>query len=231
LLVFDILPSTSDFCRERAEAGEPEMAVMARRQDRGRGKPGRAWVSVPGNLFLSVLLRPPGLARDLGLWALLSGVALAEVVEPLLPDPAALTLKWPNDLLLGGRKLAGVLIDSAGMEDRRLWLVIGIGLNLAAAPDVPGRAVASVADVAEAPAPEIVASSVLMRLDHWRRQDAASVRAAWLRRAPPLGAPMALEFCGDTIIGSFAGLAEDGSLLLLTDGRVRAFAAGEVSEG
>ncbi len=205
---------------------------MARLQERGRGSHGRQWVSIPGNLFLSVLLRPNGRARDGGLWSLLAGVAAAEAVEGLLPDRATLTLKWPNDLLLSGRKLAGILIDSAADSAGALeWLVIGVGMNLAAAPDVPGRETACLATVA---APENVAELVLARLAHWRalqaEQGFAPVREAWLARAAPVGAPMIFtERSAECVRGSFAGLAEDGSLRLRTGGLLREFAVGEVS--
>jgi BirA family biotin operon repressor/biotin-[acetyl-CoA-carboxylase] ligase len=234
LKVFESLDSTSDLCRSLAVAGEPEgLAVLARRQEKGRGRGGREWLSAPGNLFLSVLLRPRGPVREGGLWSLLAAVALAETVASLLPDPSVLTLKWPNDLLLEGRKLAGILLDSAGDASGGLaWLVIGFGLNLAAAPEVPNRAIASLAEVAMAPPPERVAEALLARLDHWRRvrliEGFAPVRAAWLSRAQPIGAPITLKLGGSDVGGSFAGLGDDGSLLLHAGGRVCAFAAGEI---
>jgi len=231
LKVFESLGSTSDLCRSLAVAGEPEgLAVLARRQERGRGRGGREWLSAPGNLFISVLLRPNSPLRDGGLWSLLAAVALADTVAPLLPDVSALTLKWPNDLLLNGRKLAGILLDSAADNSHKIdWLVIGFGLNLAAAPEVPGRAIAS---LKVATPPEEVAKALLARLDHWRclqlTEGFAPVRAAWLARAQPIGSPITLKRGGADIDGAFAGLAEDGSLLLQTVGRISAFAAGEI---
>src|SRR5262249_44954066 len=159
------LPSTSELCRALAEASEPEgAAALARRQTHGRGSRGRRWQAPPGNLSISVLLRPREPARDAGQWSLLASVALAEALSTVVPDPTRLTLKWPNDLLLDGRKLAGILVDSAADADARLaWLVIGIGVNLAAKPELPGRPAACIADVAPAPAPEEVAKVLLAR--------------------------------------------------------------------
>jgi BirA family biotin operon repressor/biotin-[acetyl-CoA-carboxylase] ligase len=234
LKIFENLESTSDLCRGLAIAGEPErLAVMARRQEKGRGRGGKTWLSAPGNLFLSVLLRPGGPVREGGLWSLLSAVALADAVAPLLTDASLLTVKWPNDLLLDGRKLAGILLDSAAdMSGKIDWLVIGFGLNLAAAPEVPGRAIASLGKVATPP--EEVAIKLLDRLDHWRRVRAvegfAPIRAAWMSHAHAIGAPIKIKLGGQDIAGKFAGLAEDGSLLLHTGGQMRAFAAGEIVE-
>lgn len=234
LQIHDVLGSTSDLCRARAAAGEPEgLAVLARQQTSGRGSRGRDWVSPPGNLYLSVLLRPAEPARDAAQWSLLAGVALAEAVAHHLPGSAALRLKWPNDLLLDGGKLAGILVDSAAAPDGTLdWLVIGIGVNLTVAPDLPGRAVARLADHAPPPLPERFAGAVLGRLAHWRRVRArdgfAAIRAAWLARAPGFGTPVKLRRGNRDVGGLFAGLGDDGSLLLDSGGCVQAFDAGEV---
>ncbi len=213
--------------------GEPAgLAVLARRQERGRGRGGRAWISTPGNLFLSVLLRPRGAMREAATWSLLAAVALADTLAPLLPHGVSLTLKWPNDLLLNGRKVSGILLDSEANAAADIdWLVIGFGVNLAVAPTIPGRAVAALAEVMTPPEPEQVAQSLLARLDHWRavreREGLAPIRAAWLARAQPAGTSMSLKLGEQEIEGKFAGLSDDGSLLLETGGRVLAFAAGE----
>lgn len=233
LQVYEALGSTSDLCRTLAIAGEPgPLAILARRQTQGRGTRGREWVSPAGNLFLSVLLRSREQARDVGQWSLLAGVALAEALLPLLPDRAALRLKWPNDVLLAGAKLAGILVESSAKPDSTLdWLVIGIGVNLATAPELPDRRTAAVAQVATPPAAEDMARLVLARLSHWRRvrllEGFAPVRAAWLGHAPALGTQLTLRLGNRSVGGSFAGLGQDGSLLLATGGRVHAFAAGE----
>lgn len=204
LVVYDSLGSTSDLCRALARDGEPDgLAVMARSQSAGRGSKGRHWVSPPGNLYLSVLLRPPGPAREAGQWSLLAGVALAEAVAARLAPAADLALKWPNDLLLGGAKLAGVLIDSEAGPLGLDWLVIGIGVNIVSAPAVGDRATTCLAEHGAALEPEALAALVLERLGYWRavhaRAGFAAVRAAW----QPWGARLP----------GFAGLSPSGALL------------------
>ncbi len=236
-MVHPSLASTADRCRTLAEAGEPEgLAILALQQTAGRGTRGRAWAGAAGNLALSVLLRPRGKARDAAQWSLLAGVALAEALSLHLPDPAALALKWPNDVLLHGRKLAGILAESAAGADGGLsWLSLGFGANLAVAPDVPGRPTACLADDAPPPGPETLAWQVLDALARWCDVRAtggfAPVRAAFLARAPAPGTCLTLRLGSRTLGGAFAGLGDDGSLLLRTDGRVHAFAAGEVTIG
>lgn len=232
LRVHESLGSTTDPLLRLAAAGEPEgLAILALRQTAGRGRDGRVWDSPAGNLYVSALLRPGGPARDVGQWALLSAVALHDALLPWLPAGARLTAKWPNDLLLDGAKVAGILTDSAtdstgGVE----WIIFGMGANLAAAPDVPGRATACLAQGgAPAPEPQVVAAALLRAIDHWRGMLAAegfgAVRAAWMKRGPDLGQNLVMR---DGRSGAYAGLAEDGSLLLAGEGRVHALSSGEI---
>ena len=164
---FETLASTSDLLIQLANAGEPAgLALLAHRQTAGRGSRGRAWTSPAGNLALSVLLRPTGPASHAGQWALLAAVALGDALRLHAPD-AALSLKWPNDVLLDGRKLGGILIDGAAAPNGGLlWLVIGFGANLGAAPEVADRVAAGLGSAAT---PAQVAATLLDRLDHWRR--------------------------------------------------------------
>lgn len=234
LEIHDELPSTSDLVRSRAEAGEPAgLAVLARRQTQGRGSRGRDWSTPTGNLAISILLRPRLAVRDAACMSLLAGVALAEAVEEILPPGPVLALKWPNDLLLDGRKLAGILLEShadgqGGVE----WIIPGIGVNLAHAPQLPDRIAARLADHMPPPSPEDFAPLLLDRLSHWcavlHEHGFAPVRPAWLARAQPPGSPMSLKIGADALHGTFAGLGEDGSLLLQQDGALRRFATGEV---
>jgi BirA family biotin operon repressor/biotin-[acetyl-CoA-carboxylase] ligase len=236
LEVFADLPSTAEQCRRLAEAGEPGgLAILAHRQTAGRGTRGRSWESVDGNLFLSVLLRPDGSAREAGQWSLLAGVAVAAALARSLPEPAALGLKWPNDVLLHGRKLGGILVESVADGGTISWLSVGIGVNLAAAPAVPGRETACLADVVAPPSPETAAAGILDEMAYWsdvrRREGFAPVRAAFLERAPARGTKLTLRHGARILEGAFAGLGADGSLLVETDGHVHAFAAGEVTIG
>lgn len=232
LRVEDSLASTSDLLLRLAAAGEPEgLAVLARRQTAGRGREGRGWSSPDGNLFVSVLLRPGGPAREAAGYALLGAVALAETLDAFLPDPAALRLKWPNDLLLGDAKIAGMLCESAADADGGLdFLVIGLGANLAVAPELPDRPTARLPVPA---APEAVAIRLLHRIEAWRGRLAveglAPLVAAWMARGPEMGARLTLRAGAAVTAGLYLGLDADGALLLEVDGRVRRCVAGEIA--
>lgn len=235
LEVHESLPSTVDLCRARAEAGEADgLAILALRQSAGKGTHGRSWADCPGNLALSVLWRPGGPAAAVGCWGLLAGVAVAEALATFLPLEAPLALKWPNDVLLGGGKIVGILVESAtAAEDALAWLSFGIGVNLAAAPEVPGRRTACLAAYGAPPSPQQAAGVVLAALARWRdrmvREGFAPVRDAFLQRAPRPGTRLSLRRGAENIVGRFAGLDTGGALLLHTSQGLRAFAAGEVT--
>jgi BirA family biotin operon repressor/biotin-[acetyl-CoA-carboxylase] ligase len=230
LEVHETLPSTSDLVAARPASGEAEgLAVLAHAQTQGRGRAGRVWQSPAGNLAVSVLLRPREPARRAGEWPLLVGLAIADALAPLLPDTVSLALKWPNDVLLNGRKLAGVLIESTLDATGHVEaMVVGIGVNLTAAPALPDRPTAALGDWAAPSSPEAAAERILAAIAQRRAQRAAEgfapIRAAWLARAHPIGT--ALQAAG--VVGRFAGLAEDGALLLQAGEVTHRITAGDV---
>jgi len=179
----------------------------------GRGRQGRAWVSPQGNFYGSTLVElrpadPP--AQTL---SLVAGLALIEAVDAAVPAQP-LMLKWPNDLLLSVRKLAGNLLERSG--DR---VVIGLGVNLASAPDVPGRLSASLSAriTPDAFAP-LLAGSFERLLKLWRESAPELVAQAWLARAHPIGTPLAVHSSADErISGRFDGIEADGALRLRLD--------------
>lgn len=190
--------------------------LVALNQVAGRGRQGRRWVSAPGNFFGSTLVElragdPP--AQSLSLAA---GLALIEAVDAALPAQP-LMLKWPNDLLLLGRKLAGILLERSG--DR---VAVGFGVNLAAAPELKERQGAAlngkVTPQAFAP---LLAAGVARLLDLWRTAEPNLLTQAWLARAHPLGTQLTVHTSADEIVtGRFDGMEPDGALRLRRDGGV-----------
>ncbi len=227
--------STSDDCVARAKAGEPAgLAVLAHWQTAGRGSRGRSWVAPVGNLNLSVLLRPELPAAQAGVFALLAGLAAAEAVQNFLPFGSQPLLKWPNDVLLDNAKLGGVLIDAAPNGQRLDWLVIGIGLNLAAAPEIIGRATTTLSAHGGCATAEAAASAVLRRLGHWLdilgTAGIAPVHEAWLAHAHPIGTELAITGA-TTARGRFAGLSPASELLLADGNTITRINTGDVLLG
>lgn len=231
LEIHDALPSTSDRAIALAQTGAPPWtAVLAREQTAGRGRRGRCWLGGPGNLFLSVVL-DPRTVRPVTAWSFVAAVATADALAPLLQDPRLLRLKWPNDLLLDGAKLGGILIEAA---DDGAWAVAGIGVNLHSAPKLMERpTIALSAHVTTVPEAEDLARMIVQRLQAWAQvlagEGLAPVLAVWQRYAVAAGTAMSVRLGQETLQGSFLGLGTDGALLLrMKDGGVRSIVAGEV---
>ncbi|MBO1325845.1 biotin--[acetyl-CoA-carboxylase] ligase [Acetobacter sp. TBRC 12305] len=228
----DELPSTSDYCLQKARAGETAgLAVLARRQTRGRGSRGRQWQDAGQSLALSALLDANMAGSEsLGGWPFAASMAFFEGLAASVPAARArLAIKWPNDILLDGAKLGGILIERDGAN-----VVIGLGANLAAAPGLAeiGRRTACLAQCGDVPEVENVARAVLTQLSIWcaiwREQGFAPLRAAWLDRAHPIGTPLVVKGGSTYEEGRFAGLTADGRLMLDTDGGMKIIATGEI---
>ena len=214
---------------ERVAEGE---WLVADRQTAGRGRQGRDWLGGAGNFMGSTVVRLAPHDPPAPTLALLAGLALYETVSPLLADPSALSLKWPNDLLIGRAKLAGILLEREGDA-----VIVGIGVNLAAAPQVEGRE--TIACTALGPAPdrdgfaEALAAAFDRELERWRTVGTEPLLRRWQAAAHPLGTQLTVhEPYGTIASGTFAGLGPDGTLQLrLEDGTVRPIHAGDVSLG
>lgn len=188
---------------------------------------GRQWQMPEGNLAMSGLIRPqPGEGNPAELGFVMA-LALHDVLADHL-DTARLELKWPNDVNLDGAKLSGILLEREGDV-----LVLGVGVNVAAAPQLPDRATISLADVgvfvAAADVAERLAAAFAARRADWRAGGFAAVRDAWLARAHSVGTPLWVTSGEGRIAGTFAGLGADGALLLDgADGARHVIHAGDV---
>lgn len=234
VFVSDQLDSTNEEALRRIAAGTAEHgdAIMARTQTAGRGRRGRRWHSPGGNLHMSLIVCPPGGAH-VGELAFVTALAVGDAVAGAIPEPAALRYKWPNDLLLGGRKLAGLLIEAGGTAMSPV-LVIGIGVNVEAAPSDTAFPAAALRDAGA----RIVADALVAPIceafagwyDRWLAEGFAPVRSAWLARAHGVGGPVEARMPDGTVHrGTFRGLDPSGALMLETDGgAMRTIAAGDV---
>ena len=186
---------------------------MALEQEAGRGRQGREWVSAAGNFDGSTLVElreddPP--AQTLSLAA---GLALIEALDVAAPGEP-LILKWPNDLMLGGKKLAGILLERSG--DR---VAVGFGVNLASVPALQDREAAALSSglTPQAFAP-LLAGSFARLLDLWRKSESSALIRAWEHRAHHVGSKLSVHVAKDEILtGRFGGLDPDGALRLMRD--------------
>jgi BirA family biotin operon repressor/biotin-[acetyl-CoA-carboxylase] ligase len=233
---FEVISSTNDRARELAEedAGHGEV-VIAEAQTGGRGRRGRQWVSPPGlNVYLSAVLRPdlpPARAPEL---TLLASVAICDALRQA-NVPAE--IKWPNDLLVGGRKIAGILTELASEPERVNWVVIGLGVNVnATEADFPEelRPIATSVRIERGePAPRaLFVAACLTALEDWLDRHAeegfAPVRDAWRARNGVLGREVTVRSGDRDVVGTAQDIDEAGALLVRTAGGVERILSGDV---
>ncbi|MEJ2458605.1 MAG: biotin--[acetyl-CoA-carboxylase] ligase, partial [Novosphingobium sp.] len=181
------------------------------------------------NFMGSTVVRPGPGDPAASTLALMTGLAVHEALGAFVPGRSTLWLKWPNDLLLDGAKIAGILLEVAAGT-----VIVGIGVNLVFAPDIPGRAVAALADYGPAPDRDAFAEALAAAFDRelhrWRSVGLAPLLRRWQSAAHPVGTPLTVVPPGeDAFAGSFAGLSQDGNLQLdLADGTRRTIHAGDV---
>jgi len=232
-LNYETLGSTSAEALALARAGErTPFWVTARAQNAGRGRRGSTWTSPPGNLYATLLLSEPSTPPTAPQLSFVAALALHDAVAACAPALGpALKLKWPNDLLLGAAKLAGILIE--GEKASEFIVAIGIGVNCASHPtdtaypatDLPGAGALVTPEQLFA----ALAAAMQRRLVQWRGGEGfAEIRTDWLKRAAGLGQPLKVRLPEREMTGRFEGLDEAGRLLLGGEGAVTPVTAGEV---
>lgn len=235
MILLDSVGSTNDEAGRRAAEGAADGAVVwAKSQSGGRGRRGRSWYSPEGNLYCSVVLRPRlPLARAAEL-SLVAAVAVGDTVAGLVPAGRTVEHKWPNDVLVGGAKIAGILLEASGSAGSVDWVVLGCGINVARPPAEEGLVATCLIGERSVPVsvgPVLMA--LLENLRHWRaRWETAGVgpiREAWLARARGLGEEIVVRLPREELHGCFEGLDDAGALRLrLADGALRTISAGDV---
>lgn len=241
VLILDQVDSTNAEARRRGEAGElgPHW-IVARRQTAGRGRRGREWSSDSGNLFATLLMTTRKSPAEAAQVTFIAALAVAELLDAFA-RPGAVGIKWPNDVLLGGEKASGILVESGAHPSGGLWLAIGIGVNLAHHPLGTDRPATSLvkhlrSDITYPPPVEVAAEVLSQTFAAWRSRweqyGFQPILDAWTARTPDLHGPATARLTHETLEGVAEGVEPDGALRLrLPDGRLRLISAGDVFFG
>ena len=234
LVALESTESTSNEVEVRAQAGASEgLLVWARQQTKGRGRQGRHWESPSGNLYCSLLLRPEvetAKAAELGFVA---GVAVRDCVASLFSKEQTVRCKWPNDILVGQSKIAGILLE-ATVQERGTRVIVGIGVNLVNHPletSYPATDLRSQGAATADPARvlERLAGSLLRWREVWLTEGFGAIRRTWLEHAAGLGEDISVRLPDQTLVGKFESIDERGALeLLLPGGEMHIVTAGDV---
>lgn len=221
--------STNDEVKALCEAAEPgqKYIVSAKRQTGGRGRRGRRWVSLEGNLFVSFGLEIA--LKDLGQAIFVIGLSLLEAIKKIAPD-CDVSLKWPNDVLVNGRKVSGILLEKAAEN----YLVIGVGVNIGAAPQTENLLFPAISLKEAGIQTERIAflhefvNSFDRTLRKWKTGGFAPVKESWLKYAKNLGAGIIVHMEKEQKSGKFLSVDDNGVLLLGTESGIEKIYAGDI---
>jgi BirA family biotin operon repressor/biotin-[acetyl-CoA-carboxylase] ligase len=235
LKTFAVIDSTNEEAKRLAGAGEAgPIWISAARQTAGRGRRGRAWESPSGNLAATLMLRPGKTATECAQLSFVTAIAVCDMLAEFAPG-TEVRVKWPNDVLAAGRKICGILLESASQGgEAPSWLAIGVGVNLASHPPATELPATSLTALGIGPP---AADDALLHLaahfarwyEVWCGDGFPAIRDGWLARAAGLGGRIRARLSHEEASGVFEGIDESGALLLREHaGRVRAIPAGEV---
>lgn len=237
--LYDTIDSTNDEARRLTEGGETgPLWVRSLEQTKGRGRRGRTWLGEPGNLFttgLFTLTCGPAEAANL---SFIAALAVAEAIDPYV-NVGSVSLKWPNDVLIAGKKTSGILLES-WHGPYGFHLAVGIGVNVRTRPDGIDQPITCVADHLPVGQSQVSAEILFEALRHrfqawfdiWAQVGFAPIAQAWLARASGVGQPIIVRLPHETLQGHFHGLAPTGALQVVqANGAIIAVTAGDVFFG
>ncbi len=224
------LPSTQDYVKELAEEGLPEgLVIQSLEQRHGRGRHGRDWISPIGNLYMSILLRPDCSVSDAGQLSFVAAVALSAAMDTVLSGDHKKTLKWPNDILIDGKKVSGILIEKEGEA-----YALGMGVNILSAPQdaVFLKQFSGDNRLAIHPFRDTVLEKLGLYYTKWKEDGFASIREAWLAQAHGLNEAITVKAGDQQKEGIFKEIDDKGFLVIETqDGSTERLNSGEVFFG
>ena len=229
ILKFDELASTQDTAKEQAKAGAASgTVIVTKSQTAGRGRNGNVWDALTGNLLISILLRPNIEMAQAGQYSFMSAVALNRTLNEYLEEPHSILNKWPNDVLVDGKKIVGILLE---LEDDAL--IIGIGVNIASAPaDKICLHQVSRERVKAADFLNVFLANIHTVLEEYERDGFDGIREEWLDHAANLHQPITARLPQGSFDGVFEGLDTDGALRLrLANGEIKVIHSGEIFFG
>ena len=238
LLSYDVLDSTNLEAKRLAGGGASHGAVIwAKRQTAGRGRMGREWVSAEGNLYATVLLSPKAKLEQCPQLSFVASLAVAETLEAIVPDASLIKCKWPNDVLVSGKKISGILLESFTTKElvsTRQWISVGVGINVDNFPEhVMFPATCLRDEGVELISAKIVLSRFIHNFvkcyDEWEAKGFGSIEKAWEERAYQLGKTVEVLVGDEHVSGVFDGIDASGQMLLRDKKKnVTAISAGDV---
>lgn len=238
LLSYDVLDSTNEEAKRLGAGGGAHGAVIwAKRQTDGRGRMGRTWISSEGNLFATILLAPKVDIAKCAQLSFVAALAVAETLEGIIEKPELIRCKWPNDILCGGKKLGGILLESFAMNNNgkpTQWVAVGVGINIDSSPEHVMFPATCLRDAGV----ELISAKIVLsrfihhfvgRYDQWVSKGFAAIEEGWMERTYHLGKPIEVIVGETQYNGTYEGIDASGRLLLRDKkGAITPIVAGDV---
>lgn len=240
LLTFDSIDSTNSEALRLAKLGVDEnYVILSESQTFGRGRYGRMWDSAPGNLYMSILLNSDIFFSIQSELSFVASLSVYDAIKNMLQEKNLsfeMRLKWPNDIMINGAKIAGILLESIKYNDRH-YLVIGMGVNVKNAPSLEGRKITFLNDLSLGPVSiRVILDSVMNSFTHyydlWQKFGFANIRKIWLENSYKQGEIITFSDGKNFIKGSFIDIDANGAIRLRLDsGKIYSSSVGEVFFG
>jgi len=231
---FKELTSTMDEARNLVEQGiDEDIVVVAEIQTQGRGRRGRSWESLPGNLFMTYITSLECTLAEAPQLSFVACVAVGDALKPIIPPGNTITYKWPNDLLLNNKKVAGILLETINVPDSNLnTYLVACGLNIAACPADVRYPTTSLQDEGIYLEYDVVLQKIVVslqyHLDLWKKEGFSSIHKLWTQGAAHIDKPIKIDLQGNIQEGIFKGLDREGAMMLQTSKGLITINAGEV---
>ena len=235
LVMRDVVDSTNIVARTLAveENAKHGTVVVAARQESGRGRRGKSWISPPGNVYCSAVLRPDCTIAAATQLSFVAALSVADTISSLGGSDLDVWCKWPNDVYIGIGKVAGILLECEGSAGTPEFVILGIGINVTSHPlDTPFPTTSlksqGCGTVDAVDAVETLLHHFAEWSDRWQKDGFAPIRTAWLDLTKGKGKPLTVRLGAETVKGTFNDLDQDGALIVGAGGGIRRITAGEV---
>lgn len=236
LLTYDAIDSTNEEAKRLALSGGQHGAVCwAKKQTNGKGRLNRKWVSEEGNLYCSFLLKPQHLVKDFTQIPFVAALAVARAINPVFEEKNAISLKWPNDILLNDKKLGGILVETVNAQSKFPWVVVGIGLNIEHFPKDTSLAATSLKDAGV----EIISAKIILSrimncffplMDEWEDKGFDDIKNEWEKHAAYKQEKVSFKQNDMSAQGTFIGINYDGECIIKAeDDTLHSFQAGDLT--
>jgi BirA family biotin operon repressor/biotin-[acetyl-CoA-carboxylase] ligase len=238
IISFDSIDSTNEEAKRRIKSGDisDRVLITSKVQTSGKGRYSKGWVSADGNMFATIVIRINNSLNEAALYSFVTAISEGEAIKDFINDDITVQYKWPNDVMLDGKKLSGILLETLKDSNGCNWLIIGTGVNINNQPEDIDKQVTSLMKYSlEAVSVESFLAKFIQHFQTqeklWKNEGFAFIRSAWLESAYRLGDEITVNLKNKVLKGKFEGISHSGELEVLVDGEKLLICGGEVFFG